>query len=50
MMNQHDEPPDEDLLENSQTLSKAVLLAQPAVTEKLSGLFLAGRRCEAQTG
>ena len=36
-MNQYGEPPEEDLLGNSQNLSKAVLLAQPAVTEKLWG-------------
>ena len=43
-MNRHGERPEEDLLGNSQNLSKAALLSQPAVTMKLSGLFLAGRR------
>ena len=38
-MNQHGEPLEEDLLGNSQNLSKAALLAQPAVTEKLCGAF-----------
>ena len=48
-MNRHGERPEEDLLGNSQNLSKAALLAQPAVTEKLSGAF-PRRSSVAQTG